>query len=64
MDLIFGYFLDMYIFYDFFYNVVYWNLYDCIIEKIDDEYLVNGRFLVFFYFSGYFFKNRNKLFKY
>ena len=63
MDLIPGYFPDTYILHDPSYNVAYWNLHDRTVEKIGDEYLVDGRPLAFFHFSGYSPKNRNKLSK-
>ncbi|MCF3627082.1 tetratricopeptide repeat protein [Planktothrix agardhii 1801] len=63
MDLIPGYFPDTYILHDPSYNVAYWNLHDRTVEKIGDEYFVDGRPLAFFHFSGYSPQNKNSLSK-
>jgi glycosyltransferase involved in cell wall biosynthesis len=35
------------------YNVAYWNLHSRTLERVDGRYLVNGRPLAFFHFSGF-----------
>lgn len=63
MDLVPAYFPDTYILHDPSYNVAYWNLHERTVEKISDEYLVEGRPLAFFHFSGYYPLQINKLSK-
>lgn len=40
------------------YNIAYWNIHERLIEKEDNQYIVNKKFpLVFFHFSGYSIQN-------
>jgi glycosyltransferase involved in cell wall biosynthesis len=52
MDLVPGYFSN-YIVRDETVNVAYWNVYDRKLAAIDGRYLVNGKPLRFFHFSGF-----------
>jgi glycosyltransferase involved in cell wall biosynthesis len=52
-DLAPGFVSDLAIVRDPEYNVAYWNLHDRSLEYTDGRYLVNGRPLAFFHFSGF-----------
>ena len=52
-DLVAGFFSDLAIVSDPEYNVAYWNLHNRQLEHAAGRYLVNGRPLAFFHFSGF-----------
>jgi hypothetical protein len=53
IDLVPGLFGSTYILRDQTYNVAFWNLHERAIERTDSTYLINGRPMTFFHFSGF-----------
>jgi len=53
IDLVPGLFADVSILHDQTYNVAYWNLHSRLLTRDGDRFLVNGRPLAFFHFSGF-----------
>jgi glycosyltransferase involved in cell wall biosynthesis len=53
VDLVPSLFPSVHILRDTTYNVAYWNMHERVLTAHDSEYLVNGRPLAFFHFSGF-----------